>query len=598
MKTPPDKLKMLLICAALAAVCLVGYEQLRNNDFVNWDDDQYITKNPNVYTGLTRQNIIWAFTTTDVSYWHPLTWLSHMLDCQLFGTAPAGHHLTSLMLHIANSLLLFILLRQATGAVWKSAFVAALFALHTINTDSVAWVSERKNLLSTLFWMLTTLAYVRYSRHPGLSRYLPVLLLFALGLLAKPALAVLPFVLLLLDYWPLGRLSFGQPCSSNSETSAISSSQGPRNLRLIVEKVPLFILSTVAISLASFSLRHTRQMVSTAEVPMQLRIANALVSCLRYIAKMFVPRSLAVHYPYPDTVPLAQAAAALLLLLCVTALALWLIRKRPYLIVGWLWFLGTLLPVSGLMQAGQWPAMADRFAYVPLIGLFIIITWTACELWAKWRYKRLVLAAAAAVVLLVLLLLTHRQVRLWKDSFTLFAHALKVTENNAEMHNNFANALLRRDKLDEAAEHYREALRISPRHPRAHYNLAYVLQIEGKIDQAISHYRQCIEINPEDSDAHNNLALALVSRGSRLEAIEHYRRALKIKPKDPAVHYNLGVELALQNKISQAIGHFRQALRVSPDFPGARENIDLLLKQKSQLDKKLNRRPGRQDSIK
>jgi len=573
MKQPSDKLKRLLICVALAAVCLAGYEQLRNNDFVNWDDDQYITKNPDVYNGITRKSIIWAFTTTDVSYWHPLTWLSHMLDCQLFGTAPAGHHITSLLLHIANSILLFILLRQATGALWKSAFVAALFALHPLNTDSVAWVSERKNLLSTVFWMLTSLAYICYSRRPRLSRYLPLFLLFALGLLAKPTLAVLPFVLLLLDYWPLQRLRFFEVRNNEAKTS---------NLKIVLEKVPLFILSVIAVCISSLALKNRGLAVPLKLVPVELRMANALVSYLKYIAKAFVPRNLAVHYPYPESIPFWQVVIALVVLLCITAVAVWLFRKKPYFIVGWLWFLGTLLPVSGLVQGGRWPAMADRFAYVPLIGLFIIVAWAVPDVLAKYKYRAKTLGLAAASILLVFLVLTHRQASLWKDSFTLFSHALNVTKNNAVMHNNLGNVFLNKNDYDLAELHYRKALKIDPYNLLAHDNLADLLLIEGKLDEAIGHYRWVVQIKPAHADAHNNLAMALKAKGKLAEAVEHFEKALEINPGDIEVRYNIAVTLVEKQEIDRAIAHLNEALKIKPGFDAAREKLQSLLDNRKQ----------------
>ncbi len=578
MKFSSDRLRALLICIVLIIICFIGYQQVRGNDFVNWDDNEYITENANVRGGITFQNIKWAFTERYVSYWHPLTWLSHMLDCELFGLKPAGHHITSLLLHVANSILLFILLRQATGALWKSAFVAALFALHPINTDSVAWVSERKNLLSTVFWMLTSLAYIRYSRRPRLSRYLPVFLLFALGLLAKPTLAVLPFVLLLLDYWPLRRLRL----SGNSQTPIISGSPLSKLLRLIVEKVPLFALSAVSVGLASLSLQHTKQVISTADVPMKLRIANALVSYLKYIDKAIVPRNLAVHYPYPESVPFRQAVIALVVLLCITAVAVWLFRKKPYFIVGWLWFLGTLLPASGLVQGGRWPAMADRFAYVPFIGLFIIVAWAVPDVLAKYKYRAKTLGLAAASVLLVFLVLTHHQVSLWKDSFTLFSHTLKVTKNNAVMHNNLGNVFFNKNDYDLAELHYRKALRIDPYNLLAHDNLADLLLIEGRRDEAIGHYRWVVQVKPTHADAHNNLGLALKSKGKLTEAVEHFEKALEINPGDIEVHYNIAVTLVQKQEIDRAIAHLNEALKIKPDFAAAREKLQSILDNRTQ----------------
>jgi len=583
-----NKVKVLLVCACLAVLCLVGYEQVRRNEFVGWDDDDYITENTRVNTGLTVRNVVWAFGKNNISYWHPLAWLSHMLDCELFGTRPAGHHLVSLFLHIVNALLLFIVLNRTTGATWKSAFVAALFVLHPINVDSVAWAAERKNVLSTFFLMLTILAYVYYCEKPNFHRYVAVFLLTAAGLLAKPTVAVLPFILLLLDYWPLQRLQ-------------LSSLSGPEAGRLslyraVIEKVPLFMISAAVVFTSSFILRSRQVTIPVRFVPVTLRLANALVSYASYIANMLWPRNLAVHYPYPKYVPFWHVAAAALLLVCITILAVCLARKKKFFIVGWLWFVGTLVPVSGLIQAGLWPAMADRFAYVPLIGLFIILAWAVPDLLQKHKYKTQALIVASTAVLLILLVLTRRQVYFWKDSYTLFSHTLKVTENNAPMHNNLANTLKDRNDIDAAIHHYRQALSIDPLYPKAHYNLAFILQLRGRTDEAISHYRQVLKIRPNNTDARNNLGMALMSKGKIDEAVEQYTLALKIDPDDTDLHYNLGIALQRLKRFDEAVIQFQQTLKIRPDFPGAENRLNRLLEQRAPLDSKTpadaNKHPG------
>ncbi|MBC2695325.1 MAG: hypothetical protein HF982_08645, partial [Desulfobacteraceae bacterium] len=339
-----------LICLFLVIATLAVYWQINYHEFINFDDSLYILQNKQVQKGLTSESISWAFSFTDIAYWHPLTWLSHMLDCQIYGLIPGMHHRTNLILHIVNSILLFFVFQKMTGALWRSAFVATLFALHPLNVESVAWVAERKNVLSTFFWMLTMLAYVHYTTRPGLYRYLLTLLFLMLGLMAKPMLVTLPFVLLLLDYWPLERLR----------------NQSPFNL--ILEKIPFFAFSAVSVYISSLSVKYYGIVVSTELVPMQIRIANALVSYVKYIEKMIWPKNLAIFYPFPDTLPIWQILGAGLFLASISFLVFLNLRKKPYLCMGWLWFLGTLIPVIGLKQAGLWPAMADRWAYVPFVG--------------------------------------------------------------------------------------------------------------------------------------------------------------------------------------------------------------------------------------
>jgi hypothetical protein len=446
MDKPSDKYKVICVYVALALSTLVVYWQVRNYDFVNFDDPHYVHKNPIVQSGITLDSIKWAFTTGHAANWHPLTWLSHMLDCQLFGTNPGWHHLTNLLLHIANTLLLFAVLKRMTGALWRSAFVAALFALHPLNVESVAWVAERKNVLSGFFWMLTVAAYIRYAERPGIGSYLLVVLVFSLALMAKPIVVTLPFVLLLLDYWPFGRFQWGSQRQGESlpqsELVKVNYQTSPTS-RLVGEKVPLFILVAVLSMITFFVQRSGGTVESTATLTLKARSANAVVSYAGYIGKIFWPRRLAVFYPHPRySLPVWQAVAAGLLLLGITVCVIWLARRRCWLPVGWLWYLGTLVPVIGLVQVGA-QAMADRYAYVPAVGLFIIIAWSLPELVKKWRYRKIGLRISAGIVLTFLLLCTRMQVRHWQNSVTLFEHALAVTENNYAIHCNYGRTLMR-----------------------------------------------------------------------------------------------------------------------------------------------------------
>ena len=551
-----------LIYVALALTTLAVFWQLHNYDFINYDDPGYVSENAQVQAGLTCDSIIWAFTTGHAGNWHPLTWLSYMLDCQLFGTNPGWHHLTNLLLHIANTLLLFAVLKQMTGALWRSAFVAAVFALHPLHVESVAWISERKDVLSTLFWMLTMAAYLRYVKRPYVSWYVLTLLLFALGLMAKPMLVTLPFVLLLLDYWPLDRFQLRRDAKS---------------IRLIREKVPFFILSAIS-SVVTFLVQQSGGAVTEINVvPLSIRIANAFISYLTYIEKMIWPSRLAVFYPYTvDTVSIWHTLFAALLLVGISVWVIRLAPKRRYLIVGWLWYLGTLVPVIGLVQVGA-QAFADRYTYVPSIGIFIMVAWAADELPAKWRYRKLGLAVSAAVVLAALLICTRIQVRCWQNSFTLYGHALKVTENNYIIHGNLGGALQLEGELDEAIRHYRRALQIKPDDIKAHNNLAGALQSQGKLDEAISHYRQALRIKPDYVKAHYNLGIALESDGKLDEAVSHYRRAVQLERDHTGAHKNLGNILVQQDKLEEAITHFTEVLRFKPDLVEVLNNLAWLL---------------------
>jgi Flp pilus assembly protein TadD len=595
----------------LVLATLTVYWQAGSYEFVNFDDDTYVTENHHLHKGLTRESFIWAFTATDEANWHPLTWLSHMLDFELYGLNPTGHHLTSVFFHLANTLLLFLLLKLMTGAFWRSALVAALFALHPLHVESVAWVAERKDVLSTLFWMLTLWAYLGYVQRPGVRRYLLILLLFALGLMAKPMLVTLPCVLLLLDYWPLKRIEIGQSASglpAASQPSTIAEKPGGQAFRLLLEKTPLFVLAAVS-SFVTFIVQKSGGAVGALEVyPIKIRVANALVSYVKYIVKMIWPQNLAVFYPHPGQgLPMWQAAAAGLLLLLISIAVIRAGRRQPYLPVGWFWYLGTLVPVIGLVQVGA-QAMADRYTYVPLIGLFIIASWGVPALLAKYRFQRTVLATLATILLVTITLVSKWQVRHWQNSLTLFQQAVEVTADNYVAHDSLGNALAQQGMLDQAIVHYREALRIKPNlmntrnnlgvallqqgeinramaqyyqalrlkpdSAETHSNLGVALFTVGQLDQAIGHYRTAIKLDPNFGKAHNNLGNALARKGKLDEAISQYSRALELKPNYPEAHNNLGVALAQQEKLREAIAHFKRALQLRPDYAQARSNLD------------------------
>ena len=567
-----------IICLLLVVIILAAYWQLPTHDFLNLDDSGYITQNTHVKEGITRENIIWAFSFINFAYWHPLTWLSHMVDFQLFGMNPSMHHLMNLLLHIANSLLLFFVLTRMTGSLWKSAFIAAVFAIHPLNVESVAWASERKNVLSTFFWMLTMLFYVRYTERTGFYRYLVTISVFTLGLLAKPMLVTLPFVFLLLDYWPLNRFTLFQPNGKGHEfrQSIDSGSRWSPVLSLFLEKVPFLCLSAVCIYLSSLSVQRFGVVVSTATVPMKLRIANAFISYVGYIKKMVWPYNLAVYYPYPKAVPMWAILGAGLLLICVTFLTLRWIKAKPYFAVGWLWYIGTLIPAIGLVQVGLWPSTADRFAYVPFIGLFIIIAWGVPDFMGRWRYKKMAIASIAIALILNFTAATHLQNRYWANTITLFKHALDVTKDNDVAHQKLGEALASQGKTVEAVRHYSEALIINPNLAAAHINLGVALRAEGKLDKAIEHFSKVLHLNPDSAEAHYEIGLTLEKQDSFDLAVRHYSEALRKKPNSAKIHNNLGIVLARQKKIKEAIVHFYEALRIDPNYAGANFNLGII----------------------
>jgi protein O-mannosyl-transferase len=551
----------------LVVAILAVYGQVRTFRFINFDDNIYVTANPIVEEGLTLKGLSWAFTTTRGGNWHPLTWLSHLLDCQLFGLNPGRHHLTNVALHTANSLLLFLWLLYLTESPGCSFMVAALFALHPMHVESVAWVSERKDVLSTLFWLLTLWAYVWYVRRPGLGRYLLIFACFLLGLMAKPMPVTLPFVLLLLDYWPLARLSLPH--------RAAAAGDGISFKRLVREKAPLFGLAALFCLITLYAQKTVGAFWSLQTLPFTTRLANALTAYMAYLGKMFWPVHLAVAYPYAAPhPPLAPALLAALLLAALTFLVLWRARRQPYLPVGWFWYLGTLVPVIGLVQVGR-QAMADRYTYVPFIGLFIALVWGVSELAARWRASRFLLPVAAGVVLTALTLCTWQQARYWRNSIALYEHTLQVTGNNALIHVNLGVALAEQGKLNQAIAQYTAALRLQPDFVQAHFNLGAALAAQGKFKQAIAQYTAALRLKPNLAATHIALGQALEAQDQFAEAAAQYTAALRLKPDLAVTRNNLGVILADQGKLAAAIAQFEKAIQIKPDFSEAYLNLGL-----------------------
>ena len=543
------------VCLFLTAITFAVFGQTRSYEFVNYDDDAYVYENPVVQKGLTGEGFRWALTHGGIGHWHPLTWLSHMLDCQLYGLNAGGHHLTNVLLHTAAAILLFLVLRQMTGAVWRSAFVAAVFAIHPLRAESVAWVAERKDVLSAFFFMLTLGAYVGYVRHPSSkARYGAVVLLFALGLLSKNMLVTTPFVLLLLDYWPLNRFASFTPRAFG---------------RLVAEKIPLFLL-TVG-SCVVTALVHEK--TTDAQLPAGLRMGNAAVSYVTYIWQMIHPSGLACLYPNPTkSLPLWQVGGALAMLLVISGVV-WASRKtHPYLVCGWLWYLGMMIPVIGIVQISFY-AHADRYTYLPQIGLYLLLTWAAADLCVGRRHRHWILGGLAMVILMTLIFCARIQTACWRNSQTLWTHALACTSGNYTAHNDLGNALLSLGRVDDAIEQYRAALKINPDNAEACYNLF----LNGRTDEAITRCQSALEINPNNPQAHNILGSALLQKGEVNEAITHFQKALQIEPDNAIAHNNLDYVLHLKERADKAITRYQKELQTDPDSPKALNNLAWLL---------------------
>jgi protein O-mannosyl-transferase len=530
------------IAAALVVITLAAYSGVFSNSFVNYDDDVYVTNNPHVLQGLTAGSARWALTSVAAANWHPATWWSHMLDVSLFGVSARGHHATSLLLHVTNAVLLFLLLIRLTGAVWRSALVAALFAVHPLHVESVAWVAERKDVLSTCFWLLTVFAWLRWLESKTAGRYALVVLSFGLGLMAKPMLVTLPLTLMLLDFWPLKRASLPP---------------------LWKEKLPLLAMSAGSSVITFVAQRSGGTVLTLAGLSIPARIANAAEAYVTYLGKAVWPASLACFYPHTGVVHVAPALGSALLLAAITALALRLKTTAPYFAFGWAWYLGTLVPVIGLVQVGM-QSSADRYTYVPLVGVFVAIAWGLGDLAAARPGARPAIAAIAAASCVVLIPVTRADVRHWRDNTSLFTHALAVTTGNALAHNNLGLAFFGRGDIEGAIVHYREAVRIRPDYGDAHDNLGAALHALGRDGEAADQLAQALAIDPKSAPAQVNFGNTLVARDRPEEAIEHYRQALRLQPDFADAHQNLGLVLEALGRHEEAIPHFERAVRSHP----------------------------------
>lgn len=584
-----------IVCLLLTVVTLAVYNPVNRHPFVNYDDDRYVTENSHVRQGLTLDTIRWSLTSTEQANWHPLTWMSHALDCSLFGLNPAGHHFTSVLIHTINVVLLYLLLIWSTGRIGPSVFVAALFALHPINVESVAWVAERKNVLSTLFFLLTLWAYGWYARQPGWKRYLAVISLFAAGLASKPMVITLPFLLLMIDYWSSQR---------------VSPTKGPTPWRrLVAEKIPLFALSAASALITMHAQRAGGAMRATAQFPFSVRLANATCAYAMYLWKMIWPAKLAPLYPHPgNSLAAWQVGVAALVLIGITML-LWRSATRRYLFFGWLWFLGTLIPVIGLIQVGD-AAMADRYAYIPLIGIFFVIAFAvahrAKRIDSKW------LIAPAALILIALAFVTHRQIGYWQSNVELWSHTLAVTKNNFIAEDNLGGALILEGKEEEAHAHFEAASTINPNDPMSRLNLGTYLQTHNQPSEAIAEYEralaltsdpglraqtytnlgaaqralseddesrisfgQALRLNPHLSAPWLGLGLLARKQGKLQEAIDYLTYSINVQPTAEA-YFELGKTLTQAGQVDLARGAYRQALKIDPEFAQAQQAADTL----------------------
>jgi len=585
-----------MICAFLTAATLAAFWQINYCDFNDIDDVSYVTGNTYIKSGITLEGITWAFTSMHASHWHPVTWLSHMLDVQLFGLKPQWHHLTNLLFHVANTLLLFLVFYRMTKALWQTAFVAVLFALHPLHVESVAWIAERKDVISTFFWMITMGAYVFYVERPLPRRYLAVLISFALGLMAKPMLITLPLVLLLMDYWPLKRFEQKKSVQESStqlyDSVFLDNGQGypkenqSRDMKveepvyiqgqwasirpLLWEKIPLFILAVLSSVITYFAATGSAT-VSFEVLPLNVRVENAFFSYVFYIGKMIWPNNLAVFYPYPERLPLWQVLGVLALLAAVTMAVIWKMKHFPYLTVGWLWYIGTLVPVIGIVQVGV-QARADRFTYIPLIGLFIMVAWGIPELLKNWRYRQEGLSAASALIISGLFIITWLQVAHWQNSVTLFEHALSVTNENYVAYHGRGIASGRMGNYGQAIEDFNRAIKINPHYAEAYYNRGNIYATIGNYQQAIENFNSAIQYTPRYAEVYFNRGNVYAALGNYQQAIENFNSAIQFKPQYAEAYCNRGAVNGRLSNLSEAIRDFDRAIEINKQYADAYNN--------------------------
>jgi tetratricopeptide (TPR) repeat protein len=572
-ETPSGQKYFALVCLVLALGTMALYWPITSHPFIIFDDEQYITANLHVTSGLNWTNLVWALKSSEQANWHPLTWVSHQLDCTLFGVTADGHHLVNLLFHVTNTLLLFVFLRGATGALWRSAFVAALFAWHPLHVESVAWAAERKDVLSTFFWLLTLMAYVRFTDWSKVQSpkskvfYLLALFLFALGLMSKPMVVTLPFVLLLLDFWPLQRISNFKFQISNC-------------VRLLLEKIPFFALAFAGSAVTYLVQAGGGAVVS--KMPWSERLANVVLAYARYTAKTFWPTDLAIIYPHPRHWPVALALGAAAVLAVWTLLCLRDWRKSPFLVVGWFWFLGTLVPTVGLIQVGA-ASMADRYTYIPSIGFFIVVVWGAAEIFSTRPRGKIILPVAGGAVLLACVVTTSLQISLWRDSITLFRHAIEVTTDNYAAENTLGKAYEKTGDDTHALFLYRAAVATEPRFPQSQFNLAMCLLTFGQTGEALEHLQAAAALEPRDPDIQFDLGIYFSQHASWTNAAHCFSNSVLVRPGYAPAQLGLGSAYANLGLATEAVPHLREALRLDTQLPEAQKNLNRLLAEHPEL---------------
>lgn len=565
-QTHQTRRTVLLIALALALITLGVYLPVANHQFLSFDDSTYVTENLHVLNGLSGKNIVWALTSVEASNWHPLTWLSHLADVQFYGVKPGGHHLTNVALHTMSALLLLLLLLRLTGAPWQSAGVAALFALHPLHVESVAWVAERKDVLSALFWFLTLLLYAEYAAKRRVRLYLFALGAFILGLMAKPMLVTLPVVMLLLDFWPLGRWHLGEQAAERRH----------RLMALSYEKIPFLACSLLSALVTIYAQHQGGAVAGLTALPLGFRLNNALIAYVGYIEKTLWPHELAVLYPFPQSIPLWQPLACLVALVLISAAVMRAGRRHPYLAVGWFWFMITLVPVIGIIQVGG-QAMADRYTYLPVTGLFIMAAWGIPPLLNGFRRRRLICAVLAVAAISAAGVITRQQLGYWHDDITLYRHTLDITSGNYVMHNNLGIALKDRGDVNGAIREYQQSIRINSSYKLAHNNLGVALDSLGLQDEAIREYRLALLLDPDYTYAGINLGVALINKGYLNDAIRELQSLLQHNPANVEAHYSLGVAFERKGDPEAAIREYRQALRLNPRHGKAQLDLERAL---------------------
>ena len=568
----------------LSVAVFMGYFHVTQYPFISFDDELNITGNSHVKTGLSLENIKWAFQFTrqgEKHYWHPLTSISHMVDCHFFGLNPFMHHMTNLLHHTLNVILIFLIFKKMTNERWKSFFIALLFAIHPINVESTAWVAERKNVLSSNFWLFSIIFYLAYIRKPTLFRFIPIIITMLLGLLSKPILVVLPFSLLLIDIWPLKRITWrGQSLLVLFQDF----------YKLFREKILLFVLSGCGVCLSSLSMQKLGVNITVESVPMSLRIANAIISYPKYLWKIFWPFDLAIFYPFPIDMPkIWNLIASLLTLIFISLYAITQVKQRPWFTVGWFWFLGILLPAIGLMQNGLWPAMADRWCYLPMIGISIIIAWGIPDLLQHYSYRKNILLISTTVYFSIIATILYLQTHYWKDNKTLFQHAVNVTRNNAVAHNNLANAFVKSGNPDKGIAQYRIALTLNPKFQQAIYNMGKVLAEQQKTEEAKIYFQKALKIDPMFAEAAHNLGSIFMMEKNYEQAEKYFYMAIHLNPNSESTYFNLGIIKANKGKLNDAIDFFQKAVSLKPDFQEAKNKQYIIQQFINNTKEEINR---------